>query len=274
LEDFKLILEVFPIPIDIVDTDLNILYMNEALKNKVGRDATGEKCFEVYKDKGVQCKHCPLKEELEPGDDQAIEAEGAFGGKIVTIKHKAIELRGKKYILEVFEDITDAITDGLTGSYNRRKLKEDIKEEVERAERYDNNLSVLMIDIDWFKEYNDFHGHQKGDKLLIRLVRTISYNIRFTDKLYRYGGEEFVVLLPETAEVQAKEVAEKIRRKVEEKKFDGAEKSQPGKNITISIGVAGYPKNGTSSTEVIHAADDALYDAKASGKNIVKVAKK
>jgi diguanylate cyclase (GGDEF)-like protein len=248
--------------------------MNEALRNKVGRDATGEKCFEVYKDKGVQCKHCPLKKELEPGDDQTIEAEGAFGGKIVTIKHKAIELRGKRYILEVFEDITDAITDGLTGSYNRRKLKEDLKEEVERAERYDNNLSVLMIDIDWFKEYNDFHGHQKGDKLLIRLVRILSYNIRFTDKLYRYGGEEFVVLLPETSIKQAEEVAEKLRNKVAEKRFEGAEKSQPNMMISVSIGISSYPKNGTSSSEIIFAADSALYDAKASGKNIVKVAKK
>jgi len=247
--------------------------MNEALKNKVGRDATGEKCFEVYKDKGVQCKYCPLKEELEPGDDRIIEAEGAFGGKIVTIKHKAIELRGKRYILEVFEDITDAITDGLTGSYNRRKLKEDLKEEIERAERYDNNLSVLMIDIDWFKEYNDFHGHQKGDKLLIRLVRTLSYNIRFTDKLYRYGGEEFVVLLPETDEREAEEVAEKLRKKVAEKKFEGAEKSQPNKIISVSIGVSSYPKNGSSSVKVIHAADDALYEAKAAGKNIVKISK-
>jgi len=257
-----------------VDTDLNILYMNEVLKNKVGRDATGEKCFEVYKDDNIQCPFCPVKAEFSIGESKTIESDGAFGGKIVKIKHKAIELRGKKYILEIFEDITDAITDDLTGCYNRRKLKDDLKEELERAERYNKNLSVLMVDIDWFKEYNDFHGHQKGDKLLMRLVRTLSYNIRFTDKLYRFGGEEFVVLLPETGEKEAKEVAEKLCEKVEKKKFEGAEKSQPNNIISVSIGVASYPENGSSSVEVIHAADSALYDAKASGKNIVKVAKK
>jgi len=274
LENFKQILKVLPIPIDIVDTNLNILYMNEALKKKVGRDATGEKCFEVYKDDNIQCPFCPLREELTVGESKTIESNGAFGGKTVKIKHKAIELSGEKYILEIFEDITDAITDELTGSYNRRKLKEDIKEELERAERYNKNLSVLMIDIDWFKEYNDFHGHQEGDKLLIRLVRKFSYNIRFTDKLYRYGGEEFVVLLPETTEVQAAEVAEKLRRKVTEKKFEGAEKSQPNNIISVSIGVSSYPKNGSSSGEIIHAADSAMYEAKGSGKNMVKVAKR
>ena len=274
LEDFKLILEVFPIPIDIVDMDLNILYMNNALKEKVGRDAVGDKCFEVYKDKGIQCEHCPLKENLNPGDFRVINAQGAFDGKIVKIKHKVIELRGEKYVLEIFEDITDSITDELTGCFNRRKLKEDIREELIRAERYNKNLAVLMIDIDWFKEYNDFHGHQKGDKLLVRLVRTLSLNIRFSDKIYRYGGEEFVVLLPETDEKEAKEVAEKLRGKVEGKEFEGEKKSQPNKNITISLGIASYPKNGKTSEELIFAADSALYLAKSSGKNIIKISKR
>jgi diguanylate cyclase (GGDEF)-like protein len=247
--------------------------MNEALKKKVEKDATGEKCFEVYKDDNIQCPFCPLREELTVGESNVIETAGAFGGRTVKIKHKAIELRGKKYVLEIFEDITAAITDDLTGAYNRRKLKEDLREEIERAERYNNNLSILMIDIDWFKEYNDFHGHQKGDELLIKLVKILSYNIRFTDKLYRYGGEEFVVLLPETTEVQAKEVAEKLLKKVEEEKFEGEEKSQPNMIISVSIGISSYPKNGSSSIEIIHAADSALYKAKASGKNIVKVAK-
>jgi len=248
--------------------------MNKALKNKVERDAVGEKCFEVYKDDNIQCPLCPVNEKIPLGKIITVESEGAFGGKIVKIKHKAIELRGKKYVLEIFEDITDAITDDLTATYNRRKLKEDLKEELERAERYNNKLSLLMIDIDWFKEYNDFHGHQKGDNLLIKLVRKFSYNIRFTDKLYRYGGEEFVVLLPETSEEEAKEVAEKLRKKVVDKKFEGADESQPNRIISVSIGISSYPKNGSSSNEIIHAADSAMYEAKSSGKNMVKVAKK
>jgi diguanylate cyclase (GGDEF)-like protein/PAS domain S-box-containing protein len=274
LEDFKQILEVLPIPIDLVDTDLNILYMNEAIKNRIGRNAIGEKCFEVYKDDHLQCEHCPMKKELKIGEEKTIETGGVFGGKIIRIKHKAVELRGKKYILEIFEDITESITDDLTGCFNRRKLNDDLKEELNRAKRYGKDLSLLMADIDWFKEYNDIHGHQKGDKLLIKLVRILSYNIRFNDKLYRYGGEEFVILLPETDEKQAKEVAGKLRRTVAENKFKGAEKSQPNLIVSISIGIASYPKSGTSSIEIINAADSALYEAKRSGKNIVKFYKK
>jgi diguanylate cyclase (GGDEF)-like protein len=248
--------------------------MNEALKNKVGRDVVGEKCFKVYQDNNIQCPLCPVNKEIPLGAIITVESDGAFNGRTVKIKHKAIELRGKKYVLEIFEDITAAITDDLTGAYNRRKLTEDLKEEIERAERYNKKLSVLMIDIDWFKEYNDFHGHQKGDNLLIKLVRILSYNIRFNDKLYRYGGEEFVILLPETGKKKAKEVAEKLRSIVAENKFKGAEKSQPKLILSISIGAAGYPKNGNSSVEIIDAADSALYKAKRSGKNVVKFAGK
>lgn len=274
LEDFEQILEVLPIPIDVVDKDLNILYMNEAIKNKIGKDATGEKCFEVYKDDKLQCEHCPLKTDLEVGKVKIIETEGVFNGKTVKVRHKAIELRGKKYIIEIFEDITEAITDELTGSFNRRKLKHDLKEELSRAERYDKKVSALMLDIDWFKEYNDFHGHQKGDKLLIELVNVLGRNLRVNDKLYRYGGEEFVVLLPETDEGQAKNVAEKIRMKVERNKFEGEVKSQPKKAVSISIGISSYPRNGNTPADIIFAADSALYEAKSSGKNIVKIAKK
>lgn len=248
--------------------------MNKALRDKVGKDATGQKCFKVYKDNGVQCPDCPLKRPLEVGETDVVETEGAFGGRIIRIKHKAIKLRSKKYILEIFEDITASITDALTGCFNRRKLKTDLEEELNRAKRYENELSILMIDIDWFKEYNDFHGHQKGDDLLVELVGILNRNIRFTDKLYRYGGEEFVILLPETGEGEIKEVAEKLRRRVTENEFSGAEKSQPNDNVSISIGVAGYPKNGDSSVEIIRAADTALYEAKMAGKNTVKIAEK
>jgi diguanylate cyclase (GGDEF)-like protein len=272
LEDFKQILRVLPVPIDVVDTDLNIIYINELLKNKVGKDVSGKKCFEVYKDDAVQCPLCPLKKKIKIGEINTIETEGVFGGKTVRIKHKAIELRGKKYILEIFEDITESITDDLTGCFNRRKLNDDLEGELERAKRYGKEFSILMADIDWFKKYNDYHGHHKGDKLLIKLVRILSNNIRLNDKLYRYGGEEFVVLLPETGEAGAKEVAEKLRRAVEENNFKDAEKSQPNLIVSISIGGASYPKNGTSSVEITNAADSALYEAKKAGKNIVKFA--
>jgi len=108
---------------------------------------------------------------------------------------------------------------------------------------------------------------------LDHLVKTISQNIRSSDKLYRYGGEEFVVLLPETGEQEAKEVAEKIRSKVAKKRFKGVELSQPNLIISISVGIASYPKNGITSSEIVFAADAALYEAKTFGKNTARLAK-
>jgi diguanylate cyclase (GGDEF)-like protein len=126
-----------------------------------------------------------------------------------------------------------------------------------------------MIDIDYFKNYNDFHGHQKGDELLRKIAELLRKNLRAIDKVYRYGGEEFIVLLPEVDKEGALACAERLRRKVEQEPFEGEEESQPSGKITISIGVASYPLDGDSIEKLIEAADSALYRAKALGRNRV-----
>lgn len=125
--------------------------------------------------------------------------------------------------------------------------------------------------IDWFKKYNDFHGHQKGDTVLKKLVQVIKAGVRPYDKIYRYSGEEFTVILPETAKDKALIVAERLRRTIQQVTFKGAEASQPDGKLTISIGVSGFLPDASSAVKLIRAADTALYAAKNSGRNRVTV---
>ncbi|MDA0893125.1 MAG: sensor domain-containing diguanylate cyclase, partial [Proteobacteria bacterium] len=154
--------------------------------------------------------------------------------------------------------------DELTGSLNRRSLDTSLVEEVERSQRYDRPLSVLMLDIDRFKRVNDEHGHLVGDKILIALCNLCHAHIRSSDIFGRWGGEEFLVICPETNLEQAQAVAEKVRNSVEEASF-----SMP-QQLTTSIGVASCTK--TDNVEsLIGRADEALYRAKEGGRNRVSV---
>lgn len=173
-------------------------------------------------------------------------------------------------LIELNTKILDlSIKDGLTGSYNRRYFDEQIQFEVIRSKRYKRPISLLLIDIDWFKRYNDHHGHQRGDDLLKLLVTLVSKNIRTVDGLFRYGGEEFAVLLPETGKDNAVFVAAKLNKLIEQESFTGEEDSQPEKKVTISIGVASFPEDAFDDSQLVRAADKALYQAKESGRNRV-----
>ncbi len=161
------------------------------------------------------------------------------------------------------------LRDALTGTFNRRKLEEDLESEIARSKRYLRPLSILMIDIDWFKHYNDYHGHQKGDEVLRKVASLLVHNMRSIDRVYRYGGEEFVVMLPETDKQEAMACAERLREKVEREPFEGEKESQPNGRLTISIGVASFPLDADAKEKLIEAADFALYRAKAIGRNRV-----
>lgn len=158
--------------------------------------------------------------------------------------------------------------DGLTGIKNRRTLLKQLGSEIQRAYRYKKNFGLIMLDIDHFKQYNDTNGHFQGDILLKMIADMISDNLRDTDAVGRYGGEEFIILLPETDKEETITIAERIRSGVDGHKFPRAE-SQPGGKITISIGVSMYPEDGDAFERIIRAADDALYAAKNTGKNRV-----
>jgi diguanylate cyclase (GGDEF)-like protein len=161
----------------------------------------------------------------------------------------------------------ESLTDALTGVYNRRFLQAKLKEEKARADRYKRSLSILMADIDHFKAFNDSQGHQKGDALLAAIGKLLHQNVRELDVVCRYGGEEFLVLLPETDGPRAEIVAERLRSKVEKSDF-GAPAP-----VTVSIGLATYPTDADSPEMVISEADGDLYQAKEAGRNRVCRAK-
>ncbi|MFC1602575.1 diguanylate cyclase [Pseudomonadota bacterium] len=161
-----------------------------------------------------------------------------------------------------------AITDGLTGLYNHRYFVKQLRDELLRAKRYTHELSVLIIDIDHFKNYNDTNGHLQGNEAIKIVTRVMKDVTRTMDVLSRYGGEEFAVILPETNKQQALQTAIRICKSVEEEKVLGEEK-QPLKKLTISVGVAVYPEDATHGAALIECADQGLYQAKHEGRNRV-----
>jgi len=162
-----------------------------------------------------------------------------------------------------------AITDGLTNLFNHRYFQTQLAAEVARIQRYPHPLSLIMFDIDYFKKFNDTHGHPVGDTVLRQISRVIRKSVRKVDIPCRYGGEEFAVILPETGIKDSSVVAEKIRRTVEELRFEADPKSAK-KKMTLSGGIAEY-KPGMSKEELVRYADEALYRAKHEGKNRICV---
>lgn len=164
-----------------------------------------------------------------------------------------------------------SITDALTGLHNRRHFNERYAAEFMRAARYGRPLSVLLIDIDHFKKFNDEHGHLVGDKVLKLTAKVLEENIRTADLLARYGGEEFVLVLPEIDKEHARQVAEKLRRAIEHTHFP-KEESQPFGHLTASFGLAAFPEDARAEDALLKLADEALYRAKANGRNRVEAA--
>ncbi|OGX15511.1 MAG: hypothetical protein A2166_05120 [Omnitrophica WOR_2 bacterium RBG_13_41_10] len=149
-----------------------------------------------------------------------------------------------------------SVIDSLTGIYNRRHLDEILHREVERAKRYNQTISILMIDIDDFKKYNDTYGHLAGDEILKKIGDFLVHSLRSVDLVFRYGGEEFVVMLPQTFKQGGVEVAKRL--------LNLGRQNIP---ITISIGVAAFPEDAQEKDDLLAKADSALYQAKHLGKD-------
>lgn len=162
----------------------------------------------------------------------------------------------------------EAITDALTGLYNRRYFFEKAREAAHKAIKHHSPISIFIFDIDHFKKYNDMHGHPEGDYLLKELSRILKENSREGDVTARYGGEEFIVLMPDTDKEGAVVYGEKIRKVIESYPFRHREK-QPLGYLSVSGGVASFPFDGSSIEAVIRCADEALYESKRSGRNMI-----
>ncbi|MBN1543452.1 GGDEF domain-containing protein [candidate division KSB1 bacterium] len=216
---------------------------------------------------------CPLQDQVigfivfgkairESFSQEEIERFRLLTNHVASVLHKANIYQNTKEL---------AFTDELTGIFNRRYFNQRYQREIGRAKRYKRMLSVLMIDIDHFKKFNDTLGHMQGDRALKEMAGLFEDNIRKADILCRYGGEEFVVILPEIHLEQALTVAEKLRKRVKNRNFIG-EQHLPGGKVTISIGAAAFPENGSTADEVLNKADLALYAAKQQGRDKVTAA--
>ena len=162
-----------------------------------------------------------------------------------------------------------ACSDGLTGLYNHRQFKKIFIEEMARAERYHKPLSIILFDVDDFKKFNDAYGHPNGDIVLQEMANLLRELLRGCDTIFRYGGEEFVALLPETTFADALHVAERIRIFIETESRHFLDRITQSHGITVSVGVATFPQDGATPPELLKTVDDLMYEAKRKGKNKV-----
>ena len=162
-----------------------------------------------------------------------------------------------------------ATTDGLTELYNHRYFQEQMILNIETSKRYNSEFSLILIDIDFFKKFNDKFGHQSGDAVLRQVAQTLKKNVRSTDIVCRYGGEEMSVILSNTKKEEAVLTAQKLCDAVSNRIFDLVNNQK--EHVTISLGVSSYPQNGTTPQELIEYADKGLYKAKENGRNQVGV---
>jgi len=230
---------------DIVNTEDNIVNLQERLVSSID---------EMVADIDVK-----LVNKTQKIADIA-DSYGALENKLQEYKSEVDNLKSemKRYQLE-------SITDHLTEVYNRKYLDLKLKEEIERHTRIKTPFSIILTDIDDFKKVNDTYGHLVGDQVLVHISKTLQKLIRKSDFVFRYGGEEFIVLLINSDSKSASEIAEQIRKSIESTNFSVGEKSF---NVTSSFGVAEYAE-GENDQEFLNRADKHMYNAKNSGKNKV-----
>lgn len=203
-----------------------------------------------------------------PLDREELELRLISASRVTALHQRLAEQNAK--LEELNSQFADqARTDPLTGLGNRLRLQEDLQVLSSRVERYGQTYCAVLCDIDFFKPYNDTYGHPAGDEVLRRVASVIASHCRIGDVAYRYGGEEFLLILPEQSLETGIELAKRLRRAVEELKIRHEAKEPPGV-MTISAGVAALSENHHTTDDLLVEADNALYKAKEDGRNVVK----
>lgn len=268
-----------------------IIFMNQYGKNIWG-DATGKKCWSALQDnQDGPCSFCTnhqlVNAEGVPSGVVVWEFQNTVNGRWYQCRDQAIPwLNGKLARIEIATDITDlknsvlamkeakkmaeelSRTDELTGAKNRRAVKDEAQLLFNLARRYETHIAIVMLDMDHFKQINDRYGHVTGDQVLKSVATHIQANIREVDVFGRYGGEEFVLILPGMTLDNAAKAMERLRQCVAELRFDGPHDRF---QATCSMGISAYDIRHTSFEDAIKDADLALYRAKAAGRNRVMV---
>ncbi|MBL8913160.1 MAG: diguanylate cyclase [Archangium sp.] len=200
-------------------------------------------------------------------DDYLVKPYGVSEVLARIARRRATHLSLKGALAEAERLHALAVTDGLTQVANHRHFQDRLREEFRRAQRYDDPLALILVDLDHFKAINDNFGHQVGDEVLVNVAIAVKNAVRETDFVARYGGEEFAVLLPKTHLAGALTVAERMANDMKRIRFNAA-----GLSITGSFGVSGYPgRSVTTSDQLIRTADEALYRAKREGRNKISL---
>ncbi len=259
-----------PFPVVIVDKDYNVILLNREASAKFPECRDKTKCYEITHGLNRPCweiqgdKVCPVRR-LQLGEEPFVCHE--HGGKSMHMLVASrveddlfMELYLDKYVTQLVHDLkVMAETDSLTGVFSRRKLEEFLRSEVERCKRYHRPLSVLFIDVDNFKQINDTYGHNKGDEVLKSIAHVIRKETRKTDFVGRFGGEEFLIVLPETELDHAYAVAERIRKSIERLDFGVG-------RVSVSVGVTDLREDDDLES-LFNRVDRAMYLAKEKGKN-------
>ena len=270
----------------VIDKKFNVLKINKTFSKLFGIDkekAAGKKCYDLIPSGECSSAQCPLKKILagESVVERDVEKKSADGSTISCMMSASAfhDPGGDLYGMVIsFRDITDrklmeeklrelATTDGLTKIFNRRHFLELANREFERAKRYNAPLTLLTVDVDHFKNINDSFGHDIGDQVLIRLAEIMTTTLRKLDVFGRIGGEEFAILLPETALAGAECVAERLRETVEKTSFITPKGLL---HISVSVGIAQVTEASANLLDLLKASDSALYQAKENGRNRVE----
>ncbi|NNJ91678.1 MAG: GGDEF domain-containing protein [Gammaproteobacteria bacterium] len=240
----------------------------DSLREERGKDYYSDLLFVLLGNRYSSKEAQKIWDKLVSHRDSLVQALGRNPGIVVAALDWQTNFQNNTEQLSLIEsskleDVREsAVVDGLTGLYDHDTVLMLLKKELERAKRHSEKCSVLMLDLDDFKKINDEFGHQKGDEVLIRLADIMRENLRTIDTPGRYGGEEFIAILPETDKSAAIQSGERLRKAVKNKFSQDI-------FLTISIGVACFPADGSSVDALLKNADSALYQAKDAGKDRV-----